>query len=268
MELRLAIKLENSVRKFPLGRHGLIAERKAEGKIKNKLGFVFLLLLANLSLLLFLRSPFFTIGELSLQGLDKLSTDEVHLALGIREGANIWKISPLELQERISVLPRVDEAEVERVLPDKLLVSIREKYALALIPYHGYYLELAGDGSLIGIRNNYAGELPLINGLPRGQLNVGSNIKEQSRGKIITAFLSALKSVPPPPLAEINVENPEQIIIYTWDGTEVWLGDKKNLSKKIEVLKGIHAHYFPLSVDAAGGHLDLRVAESPVFRPF
>lgn len=251
-----------------LGRHELVVERKAKKKIKGKLGFIFLLLLANLSLLLFLRAPFFTIRVISVQGLDKLTIDEVRQVMKIREGMNIWKVSPPELRERIFMLPRVAGAEVERILPDELLVQIREKHVLALIPYHGYYLELAGDGTLIGIRNSYAGELPVINGLLQGQMNVGMNITGLGRGEVIKVFLSALQSVSPPPLAEINVEDPEQIIAYTWDGTEVWLGDIKNLSKKIEVLKSIHAHYFPLSIDAAGGHLDLRVAEAPVFRPF
>lgn len=260
--------MENSSRTSPFGRHELIVERKAKKKIKSKLGFIFLLLLANLTLLLFLRSPLFTIEEISMQGLDKLSANEVRLAMGIREGMNIWKVSPPELRERIFTLPRVAEAEVGRVLPDKLLVQIQEKHALALVPYHGYYLELAGDGTLIGIQNNYAGELPLINGLPQGQMGVGTKIVEQDQGEIIMALLEALQRVSPPPLAEINVENPEQIIIYTWEGMEVWLGDKMDLSKKIEVLKRIHAHFFPLSDDATGGYLDLRVAESPVFRPF
>ncbi|MGI6308871.1 MAG: cell division protein FtsQ/DivIB [Dethiobacteria bacterium] len=262
------VKLENSPHKFSFGRHELIIQHKAKKKIKNKLGFIFLLIIANLSLLIFLRSPLFTIEEISIQGADKLSLKEVHLAMGIKEGMNIWKISPPELRERILTLPRVAEVEVERALPNKLFIYIQEKDFLALVPYHSYYLELASDGTFTGIRNNYDGELPLINGLPQSRMDVGTKIVDQERGEIITVFLEALQSMPSLPLAEINVENPKQIIVYTNEGMEVWLGGKVDLFKKIEVLQHIYSHYFPLENNPASGYLDLRVAEAPVFKPF
>ncbi len=261
--------MENFARKTAFGRHELVVEQKAKKRIKSKICFIFLLLLANLSLLLFLRSPLFTIAVISIQGLDKLPASEVRQVMGIREGMNIWKVSPPELRGRIFTLPRVAEVEVERVLPDKLLIRIREKHALALAPYHGNYLELAADGTMIGIRNECTGELPLISGLLQGQMSLGLKIADQDQGEIIAAFLDAFQgTVSPPPLAEINVENPEQIIAYTWEGMEVWLGNKTDLSKKIEVLKCIHAHIFSFSADATKGYLDLRVIEMPVFRSF
>ena len=85
--------------------------------------------------------------------------------MGIKEGMNIWKISPPELRERILTLPRVAEVEVERALPNKLFIIFRKRFP-ALVPYHSYYLELASDG-ITGIRNNYDGELPSLTGCPR-----------------------------------------------------------------------------------------------------
>jgi cell division protein FtsQ len=261
-------RMETPPHKYSFGRQELVVQHKAKKKFKSKLGFIFLLIIANLTLMLFLRSPYFTIGEISIQGTDKLSLREVRLAMGIQEGMNIWKISPPELRERILKLPRVAGVDVERVLPNKLQVCVREKDFLALVPYHSYYLELASDGTFTGIRYNYDGGLPLINGLPQGQIEVGTKVIDPERGAVITIFLEALQKLPALPLAEINVENPEQIIVYTNEGMEVWLGGKVDLARKIEVFQHIHHHYFPLEKGINEGYLDLRVAEAPVYKPF
>ncbi|NLJ56399.1 MAG: FtsQ-type POTRA domain-containing protein [Firmicutes bacterium] len=260
--------METPPHKYSFGRRELVVQHKAKKIFKNKLGFIFLLIIANLSLILFLRSPYFTIGEISIQGTDKLDSGEVRLAMGVKEGMNIWKISPPVLRERILALPRVAGADVERVLPNKLRISVQEKKYLALVPYHSYYLELASDGTFTGIRYNYDGELPLINGLPQGQLEVGTKVVDPERGEIITIFLGALQNRPALPLAEINVEDPGKIIVYTNEGMEVWLGGKTDLAKKIEVFQHIHSHYFPLEDSINAGYLDLRVAEAPVYKPF
>ena len=58
---------------YSFGRHELIAERKTARKIKNKLVLIFIFIIAILSLLLFMRSPMFTIYEISIDGVDKVS---------------------------------------------------------------------------------------------------------------------------------------------------------------------------------------------------
>lgn len=259
--------MDKSYNSSSYGHHELIVERKARKKIKDKVIIIILFLLCTLSLFLFLRSPLFTIQEITVEGLDKLSLEEIYRALLIREGMNIWKISPPELKERILAIPRVSEVEINRVLPDKLFIHIREKYPLALVPYHGYYLELAPDGMFIGIRDEYEGELPLINGLLWGRMDVGMQIPDRSRKEVIELFLQGLQNNPSLPLAEINVENPQQIIVYTWEGMEVWLGNSENLANKLEILQYINQRLTLEEHDPTSGYLDLRVPEAPVFTP-
>ena len=151
--------MDKSYSEPSFGRHDLIMGRKARKKIKDKLVLILLFLVCSLSLFLFLRSPFFIIKEIYVEGLDKLSLDEIYEAMLIREGMNIWKISPPELKERILTIPRVAEIEVSRVLPDKLFIYIQEKYPLVLtLPW--LLSELAADGIFIGVREDYEGSSP------------------------------------------------------------------------------------------------------------
>ncbi len=246
----------------------LAEQRRERKKIKNRLIFVLLLFAANLFLLLFLRSPFFAVNYISITGLDKLSREDIYLAGGIREGLNIWKINPPELRRRIQQLPRVETAEVERVLPAALHIQILEKYPLLLIPFHGYYLEIAADGMIIGIRDSFTGDLPLASGLFWGKMDVGTNIPDRARGEIIETFLAVFSRIPALPVAEINVSDPQQIIVYTREGMEVWLGSSRELEKKLEVLMHLYSHLSALENGSSEGYLDLRAAEAPVFRPF
>ncbi len=250
------------------GQHTYIVEQKEKKRLKNTLLFVLLFVACNVFLILFLRSSLFVIETIDIRGLEKVSSGEVKNAARIQEGMNLWKISPPELRERVLSIPRVKTVEVDRVLPSTIVFKIEEKHPIALVSYHGYYLELAPDGTFIGLKDGYRGELPLISGLLWGQMEVGTSIPDQTRGKIIEVFLAVLKENPSLPLAEINVENPQRIIVYTGEGMEVWLGSKEDLSKKLDVLQSIHNRLLQAGDEPFSGYLDLRVAETPVFKPF
>ncbi len=251
---------------YSTGKHELVVERKEIKRIKGKLVFVFIFAIVNVSLLLFLRSPHFSIEEISIKGLDKVSTEEILLAVGISEGMNIWKINPPDMRGKILDIPRVADVEIERVLPQKLAIHIREKYPLALVPYHGYYLELSQDSVFIGIRDHYEGELPLVSGLMWGRMDVGDVIRDQVRREIIDIFLEVMEGQSFIPLAEINVSNPDNVKVYTREGLEVWLGGVEEMAKKLEVLQQIYYRLPEAEPEVTDGYLDLRVPEAPTFR--
>jgi cell division protein FtsQ len=243
------------------------AEKKERKSVKKKLVLLFLFLFFSLSMLLFLRLPYFTVQEISIKGLDKVSVEEIRHITGLQEGMNIWKISAPKIRERIYAIPRVAGVQVEKVLPGKIDITINERCSLAMIPFHGSYLELASDGLIIDICDEYKGELPLINGLYWGKMDVGTNIADRTRGEIVEEFLEALAVCPALPLAEINVADIEQIIVYTWEGMEVWLGNKSDLIDKLEVLQQLHRYFFSGENHLQKGYFDIRAAEAPVFIP-
>ncbi len=256
-------KIQNVLRE----EHETPIKKKERRSVKKKLVLLFLFLFSTLSMLMLLRLPCFLVQEISIKGLDKLSPEEVLHIAGIYEGMNIWKISSPKIREQISSIPRVARVEVEKLLPGKISISVAEKRSLVMIPFHGSYLELSSDGIIIDICDAYKGELPLINGLSWGKMDVGTNIADRARGEIVEEFLEALTSSPTLPLAEINVADTEQIIVYTWEGMEVWLGNKNDLPAKLEVLQQLHRYFFSGENQLQKGYFDIRAAEAPVFIP-
>lgn len=259
--------MEEKTQNYSYGEHEQQTERKERKSAKKKLVLILLFLFFSLSMLLFLRLPCFNIQEITVNGLDKVSTDEICSAAGLKEGMNIWKISTPEIREKVALIPRIAKVQVEKKLPGDISIFIEEKQPVAMIPYHSSYLELAGDGLIIGICDEYKGELPLINGLSWGRMDVGMNIPDRPRGEIAEKFLEALAASPSLPLAEINVSNPQQIIVYTWEGMEVWLGDKEDLNEKLEVLQQLYNFFLARENELEEGYLDIQAAEAPVFIP-
>ncbi|MGI5882142.1 MAG: cell division protein FtsQ/DivIB [Dethiobacteria bacterium] len=259
--------MEERMQGISYGKEEAPPEKKGRKNIKKQFVLLFLFLFFSSSMLLFLRLPCFTVQEITINGLDKVSAEEILYITGLQGGMNIWRISVPKIRERASTISRIAEVHVEKILPGKIEISIVEKCSLAMIPFHGSYLELASDGYIIDICDQYLGELPLISGLSWGKMDVGTNITDRARGEIVEEFLEAMVACPALPLAEINVSDTEQIIVYTWEGMEAWLGNKNDLMEKLEVLQQLHQFFLLEENYLQKGYFDLRVAETPVFIP-
>jgi cell division protein FtsQ len=79
-----------------------------------------------------LRSELFPMREIVVQGeLARTFRADIEGAVGGRIGGNFFAASPGELRRSLEQLPWVRRAEVRRVWPDTLLVSLEEHVALA-----------------------------------------------------------------------------------------------------------------------------------------
>ena len=252
--------------RYVFGKHRVVEEKKERSSRKRIIAFLFVFALSCLFFILFLRSPYFAIEKITVQGLNNLLREEVIAAMGIKEGTSLWEVSPPELEKRILSLPSVKKAGVERILPRSLDVFVEEKEPLALVPYQHYYLELSESGTFLGIREQMEGDLPIINGLTWGRMEVGKKVPDPVRKKILTEILQQISSLKQPAISEINVHDPERIVLYTMDGLEVLLGEKGEIPRKMTVLSKVYMRLDQEILDS--GYLDLRAAEAPVFKPF
>lgn len=88
-----------------------------------------LLALVLLSVLAyFFVSDAFYVYEATVLGSSLVSSDEVFERTNI-EGFSIFFINPLVVQEAVSALPDVREAEVQLSLPNRMMITVRERQA-------------------------------------------------------------------------------------------------------------------------------------------
>lgn len=244
-----------------LRRQETVTGKTGRAKIQKMLKLMFLFFVFMWMLLTFVRSDYFSLRDVVVSGHVHLTEEEIKAALQVSEGENIWRIRPSLLQERVASIPRVSSATVERRLPGTLVVSVLEEDTLILVPYREHLLELGTEGQVLGStreREEYA--LPLLTGTGPVEISVGQTLLTGEPLIAVRAVMAALEKHGLH-ASELNLTDPENMVLIMIDGLIVWLG-RGEYEDKIWLLQQISRR---LPVEQQTGYLDLRIKEAPVF---
>ncbi|HTD14792.1 MAG TPA: FtsQ-type POTRA domain-containing protein [Chthoniobacterales bacterium] len=83
--------------------------------------------------LLFFANPDYAIHSVEVTSDGDLGRDVVLRAAQIEDGSNIFSINLSAVEDRLRALPQVEEVNVQRLLPDKLVIVIQERRPIAWI---------------------------------------------------------------------------------------------------------------------------------------
>jgi len=92
----------------------------------------------------FFQSADFTITEISVEGNERISKEEVQSFTEIIPGTNIWLINLSVMQKRITKHPTIAHAYVQRMPPHRLHIRVIERHSIA-------YIWNEEDGQFYGI---------------------------------------------------------------------------------------------------------------------
>lgn len=113
-------------------------------------------------LLLFLQTyPAFKIKKIEVEPKDIFSPEQIKGILGIDKNTSIFSVNLSQLSQRLQEKPEVKRAVVMRSLPDRLLIKLVRRKAVAQIEKGKYYL-VDREGVILSERNLPVQELPLI----------------------------------------------------------------------------------------------------------
>ncbi|MBM4354564.1 MAG: FtsQ-type POTRA domain-containing protein [Deltaproteobacteria bacterium] len=87
-----------------------------------------------------LTSPYFSLSEVVVEGNSRMSAAEVAAASGVQIGDNVLSIDEETVVERLRYLPWAESVEVERELPDRLVIRVRERVPAAVLVEEGSFL--------------------------------------------------------------------------------------------------------------------------------
>lgn len=106
---------------------------------------------------------YFAVRAIEIEGLERLDASKVRMWLGMVEGSSIWQASPQELQARLEAQPAIASAEVQRYLPDRLRVSVRERRPRAVLRTEQGYFLLDQTGTVLDpAATEEMSELPIV----------------------------------------------------------------------------------------------------------
>jgi len=176
--------------------------RRRAGEVLREIGRVTLLMGAvvfvTATLLIgydwLLRSPDLQIRETVVKGCRELTEKEVLTLASVRTSANMLTINSNAIARRIGENPWVREVFVGREFPNRLVIVVRERQAVALIEKEGGLFLVDSDG--LPFKKLDAGEesdLPVLTGLARGG-NLDQELVKKSLA--LLTELSGIKNGP------------------------------------------------------------------------
>ncbi len=165
-------------------------------------------------------APYFAIEEIEVEGLRRLTREDVLARASIAEGQNIFRQSAAEVQSQVEDLPWVASAAVERRLPGRFHLQIEERRAVAVLALGDTVYLVGDDGSLF--KELEAGDpvdLPVVTGLSSARFLSDVTHRERALLDVVT-LMHDYRSAglwQREPIAEIHFEANDGLSIYTGD---------------------------------------------------
>lgn len=188
-----------------------------------------------------LNAPYLQIREIKVDGVKRVSREEVLELVNVRPGDNILAVDVRGMERRIKNHPWVEGVKVTRHMPDRLWININERTPIAFLNLDSLYLvdDKGNAFKRAGLEDEL--DMPVISGLS------GIEDVKEDKGLILEAIdLIHLLSTSGPfgPEATLSVEEVSEIkvdrlyglsLVTLTEGVRIDVG-RGNLPKRLERL--------------------------------
>ena len=204
-------------------------------------GFIGLLLVLVILIagLLFIKSSYFTVGSIVVEGNKYVSVEDVYRIAEIPESINIFSLNTSTIKMRLLHDLRIAEADVSRRFPGTIVITMKERNPVAYVASSYGFLELDKQGVVLAVLKNIKQiNVPMLTGITLGNEYVGDKT-ENLVIKNIVNYLSLLDEVTLNKLSEVNLTSSEQIMVYTVNSVHIRLGSSERLADKAKLTNEI-----------------------------
>jgi len=193
-----------------------------------------LTLLAGLCVLAVHGEKYFTVTEIRVTGESAVPAAEIISVSGAESSRNIFMLQEKKAVQLIKEeYPQLETVEVSRSLPGSILIKITERVPVATV--------MTADGYWLIDKNTVCFDLsakqdqtyPIITGLDGSIGPPGLPLKCPVRKKVLKDFFTLWAERDFSELKELDLSSSYNLIIYTTDQMEIWLGDSSSLTEKL-----------------------------------
>lgn len=204
-----------------------------------KLAFVALLVVGLVCVVawLLLGSRLLVVREVAVEGLGRVSEQEVVQAAGVGTGTPLIRVDLDAAESRVAELDLVEEVEVVRGWPATLRVEVVERRPVLAVPMGEGYRLVDGDGIRIEDSDTRPGAQPLVSVSGEVEGNAG-----------VRAAADIVESAPDSLLAQIQLVDASEggeIAVRLADGSTVEWGDASDTEDKSDVLRVLMSEHPP-----------------------
>jgi cell division protein FtsQ len=227
---------------------------------RRVLGLVSLFLVAGGGLGFFLSSSAFGLSEIMVVGSAHLTSSDVVRLCEVRLGMNLLKIPTQKIRDRLLADSRLSEAVVSRKLPGRLVVQVTERVGVVLLPCQEQFAEIDASGLPLELHSCVGAlGLPIVTGVTEAGVTLGVRVSGDKLAAILgcAAALGDSRRL----VAEIHVDEQNELRLYTREGIPVYFGSPTGLEAKVEAFLGVLADVRAEKLDVA--YIDVRYPRYP-----
>ena len=186
----------------------------------------------------------------------RITDDQIVAAAGVPRGAKLLRVSTGKVVRRVSEIPWVAEARVERLLPSKLRISVVERRPeLVVETRQGPYL-VDPEGLVL---QQGSEDLVKVSDMPLGELRAGERLTSREFLNAAAIYNSLPKRIRES-VSGISAPTVDQTIIRTAGGPSIFYGAAEQIDDKNFALESLYQG------TNAGSVIDVRVPSRPAVR--
>lgn len=264
-------------------------QRKSDNEYKNSynwIKFIVVFVLLGITLGLLAYSPLFNITQIEVVGSKHYEKGTIVDLIDMSVGNNVFRYMGTDLksiftfryrdvEEKIKRnCPYVKEAKVKLLLPSKVLVEIKERSPIGVIPYLGTSLLMDKEGYIIDtLENGEECSLPIIKGIEFEHYELGQKLDVKNPGskKKALEVINIVKKSDMnsqfkiyKQIESIDVSDINKVCLFIDSRLVVNLGNLEDLRYRINALK--HIYLKNLKKDDKG-LIDFTIGDNPIFIP-
>lgn len=201
-------------------------------------------ILINLSLLIVifgivagiaLKSSYFLVTNVVIKNNKVVTKEEIKI-LSKLEGKNIFLLDKESTIKNIKQNPYIENVEVQRSIPSKVTLDIKEKKIGAVIKLDEGYVNVDDNGKMVQIVSKFPEDkipmlvnVPVKKYIPSGEVYEKEEQKSALKACLKVLTLDEVNSV----FSSLDVSDPHNITLTTSEGVRVNIGSQDNIEYKL-----------------------------------
>lgn len=232
---------------------------KKKSNLIESLFFVLLVLAAGYILL---QSPLFEVRRVHVQGNYLLIEGKIRSVADIGAGVNIFKLDLETVRSRLKMIPMIKEAQVSRSLPATVVITIKERVPLGILPVQGGFIEVDEEGVNLMTASVGVPGLPVITGVNADDVPPPGQVVHAAGLKDALAVIGGLPGEVVANLSEVHVDGEDRIMLYTIEGIQCKFGQATEIKEKGVIISQLIQEL--RKIGAKVDYIDLSYAGQPV----
>lgn len=220
---------------------------KKEKRKRRMLSFVKGALITTViigAILALMLSPLFSIKEIIVEGNAKITENEIKILSEINVGDNLFTTNNNTAINKIKNNPYIEEVEIDKQSPDKIVIKIKERKATYAIKCNNKYVYINNQGYILEEAESSNNLIEIVSyKTPTEQIKLGGRLLEEDLdllGTILKITESANNNGLANLITSIDIGNKSDIILkIASEGKTVYIGNASDINTKMMYIKVI-----------------------------